>query len=91
VLRIGDTAPDFSADTSSGRIESFHKTIGDGWAVLMSHPRDFTPVCTTERQWQGGSARRRGQQLCNVRSRSSTDACTAVFCISFLQWAAWRS
>lgn len=56
-LRLGDIAPDFTAETSEGTIH-FHEWIGDGWAVLFSHPRDYTPVCTTE---LGAVARIKGE------------------------------
>jgi thioredoxin-dependent peroxiredoxin len=56
-IRLGDEAPDFTADTTAGTI-SFHEYLGDSWGMLFSHPKDFTPVCTTE---LGALARRKSE------------------------------
>jgi alkyl hydroperoxide reductase subunit AhpC len=64
-LRINDTAPDFRADTTQGPIR-FHEWIGDGWAVLFSHPKDFTPVCTTELGALAGMTKEFERRNCKV-------------------------
>lgn len=67
-LRINDIAPDFEADTTAGRIR-FHDWIGDGWAILFSHPRAFTPVCTTElgtMQGLAGEFAKRGVKILGI-------------------------
>ncbi len=64
-LRINDTAPDFSAETSEGTI-NFHEWIGDGWAMLFSHPKDFTPVCTTELGAVAGLKNEFDQRNCKI-------------------------
>jgi alkyl hydroperoxide reductase subunit AhpC len=64
-LRLGDTAPDFTADTTQGSI-SFHDWIDGSWAILFSHPKDFTPVCTTELGYMAKLAPEFGKRNCKV-------------------------
>ncbi len=64
-LRINDEAPDFTAETTQGKIR-FHKWIGDGWAVLFSHPKDYTPVCTTELGYMAGIAGEFAKRNCKI-------------------------
>jgi alkyl hydroperoxide reductase subunit AhpC len=64
-IRINDTAPDFTAETTQGPI-SFHEWIGSGWAVLFSHPKDFTPVCTTELGYMAGLSDEFAKRNCKI-------------------------
>ena len=64
-LHIGDTAPDFTAETTEGKI-NFHEWIGDGWTVLFSHPKDFTPVCTTELGYMAGLKSEFDKRNCKI-------------------------
>lgn len=64
-LRINATAPNFTADTTHGRID-FHDWIGDSWAVLFSHPKDFTPVCTTELGYMAGIEQEFAKRHCKI-------------------------
>ncbi len=64
-LRINDTAPDFTAATTQGSIR-FHDWIGDGWAILFSHPKDFTPVCTTELGYMAKLAPEFAKRNCKI-------------------------
>ena len=65
MLRINDEAPNFTAETSQGTI-SFHQWIGDGWAILFSHPKDFTPVCTTELGYMAGLQPEFAKRNCKI-------------------------
>jgi len=64
-LRINDEAPDFTAETTQGRI-TFHDWIGEGWAILFSHPKDFTPVCTTELGYMAGLKQEFDKRNCKI-------------------------
>ncbi len=64
-LRINDEAPNFSADTPEGPV-NFHEWIGDGWAILFSHPKDFTPVCTTELGYMAGLKSEFDKRNCKI-------------------------
>ena len=64
-LRIGDEAPNFQAETTQGKID-FHQWIGEGWAILFSHPKDFTPVCTTELGYMARLEPQFAQRNCKV-------------------------
>jgi alkyl hydroperoxide reductase subunit AhpC len=64
-LRINDEAPDFTAQTTQGEI-NFHKWIGDSWAILFSHPKDFTPVCTTELGYMAGIEPEFAKRNCKI-------------------------
>lgn len=64
-LRINDEAPNFTAETTQGTID-FHEWVGDGWAVLFSHPKDFTPVCTTELGYMAGLTSEFAKRNCKI-------------------------
>jgi len=64
-LRINDTAPNFTAETTQGTID-FHEWIGNGWAILFSHPKDFTPVCTTELGYMAGLQPEFAKRNCKI-------------------------
>lgn len=64
-LRINDEAPNFTAETTQGTV-NFHEWIGDGWAILFSHPKDFTPICTTELGYMAGLAPEFAKRNCKI-------------------------
>src|SRR5262249_50421999 len=64
-LRLNDEAPNFTADTTQGKV-NFHEWIGNGWAILFSHPKDFTPVCTTELGYMAGLKPQFDKRNCKI-------------------------
>ena len=68
-LRLGDEAPNFNAETTKGTID-FHPWVGDGWAILFSHPKDFTPVCTTELGYMAGLKPEFDKRNCKIMGLS---------------------
>ena len=75
MLRINDEAPNFTAETSQGTVD-FHEWIGDGWAILFSHPKDFTPICTTELGYMAGLQPEFAKRKCKIIG-ISVDAVTS--------------
>ena len=82
-LRIGDTAPDFTAATTEGTI-NFHDWIGDSWVVMFSHPKDFTPVCTTELGYMAKLQPEFAKRNCKILGLSidSVEFCLTYFFLS---------
>ena len=69
-LQLGDTAPDFTAETTEGPL-SFHQWLGDSWGVLFSHPKDFTPVCTTELGHRAQLGGAHGREVLGMREEDA--------------------
>src|SRR5437762_12072500 len=72
-IQLGDIAPDFTAETTEGKV-NFHEWVGDKWCVLMSHRKDFTPVCTTELGFVAKTQAEFEKRNCKAIARSADDA-----------------